>query len=85
MLKANNELYKTITIDIDRIDRNLTTLEVTSIPECTTSTNTDVEQPMNEQDTSTDENITEQIIELKNEKPVKETNKKVQQEEQLNG
>ena len=29
-LKANNELYKTIiTIDIDRIDRNLTTLEVT--------------------------------------------------------
>ena len=47
-LKANNELYKTITIDIDRIDRDLTTLEVTSIPECNTSTSTDVEQPMNE-------------------------------------
>ena len=45
-LKANNELYKTITIDIDRIDRNLTTLEVTSIPERTTSTSTDIEPPM---------------------------------------
>ena len=64
-LKANNELYKTITIDIDRIDRNLTTLEVTSIPECTTSTNTDIEQPLNEQGISTDENITEQISEQK--------------------
>lgn len=63
-LKANNELYKTITIDIDRIDRNLTALEATSIPECTTSTSTDVEQPMNEQDMSTDD-ITEQISEQK--------------------
>ena len=82
-LKANNELYKTITIDIDRIDRNLTTLEVTSIPECTTSTSTDVEQPMNEQDISTDEIITEQIKEPKNEKPViNETSKKAQQEDQ---
>ena len=84
-LKANNELYKTITIDIDRIDKNLTTLDVTSIPECTTSTSTDVEQPMNEQELyiSTDEIITEQINEPKNEKPViNETNKKAQQEEQ---
>ena len=82
-LKANNELYKTITIDIDRIDRNLTTLEVTSIPECTTSTCTDVEQPTNEQDISTDEIITEQINETKNEKPViNETSKKAQQEDQ---
>ena len=82
-LKANNELYKTITIDIDRIDRNLTTLEVTSIPECTTSTSTDVEQPMNEQDISTDEIITEQINDPKNEQPViNETSKKAQQEEQ---
>ena len=69
-LKANNELYKTITIDIDRIDRDLTTLEVTSIPECNTSTSTDVEQPMKEQDLSTDGIITEQINETKNEKPV---------------
>ena len=46
------------------------------------SGNTDVEQPMNEQDLSTDENITEQISEQKNEKPVKETSIKVQQEEQ---
>ena len=82
-LKANNELYKTITIDIDRIDRDLTTLEVTSIPECYTSTSTDVEQPMNEQDLSTDGIITEQINEPKNEKPViNETSKKAQQEEQ---
>ena len=84
-LKANNELYNTITIDIDRIDKNLTTLEVTSIPECTTSTSTDVEQPMNEQELyiSTDEIITEQINEPKNEKPViNETSKKAQQEEQ---
>ena len=58
-LKANNELYKTITIDIDKIDSDLTTLEVTSIPECNTSTSTDVEQPMNEQDLSTDGIITE--------------------------
>ena len=82
-MKANNELYKTITIDIDRIDRNLTTLEVSSIRECTTSTSTDVEQLMNEQDISTDENITEQINKPKNEKPViNETSKKAQQEEQ---
>ncbi|XP_044169485.1 uncharacterized protein LOC114973474 [Acropora millepora] len=81
-LKANNELYKTITIDIERIDRNLTTLEVISIPECTTSINTDVEQPMNEQVISADENITEQISEQKNDKPVNETSKKLQQEEQ---
>ena len=82
-LKANNELYETITIDIERIDRNLTTLEVTSIPECTTSTSTDVEQPMNEQDISTDEIITEQINEPKNEKPViNDTSRKAQQEEQ---
>ena len=80
-LKANNELYKTITIDIDRIDRDLTTLEVTSISECNTSTSTDVEQPMNEQDLSTDGIITEQINEPKNEKPViNETSKKAQQE-----
>ena len=82
-LKAHNELYKTVTIDIDRIDRNLTTLEVSSIRECTTSTSTDVEQLMNEQDISTDENITEQINKPKNEKPViNETSKKAQQEEQ---
>ena len=82
-LKANNELYKTITIDIDRIDRDLTTLEVTSISECNTSTSTDVEQPMNEQDLSTDGIITEQINEPKNEKPViNETSKKAQQEDQ---
>ena len=82
-LKANNELYKTITIDIDRIDRNLTTLEVTSIPERTTSTRTDVEPPMNEEDISTDENISEQINEPKNEEPViNETSKNAQQEEQ---
>ena len=85
-MKANKELYKTITIEIDgidRIDRNLTTLEVTSIPECTTSTSTDVEQPMNEQDISTDENISEQINEPKNEEPViNETSKNAQQEEQ---
>lgn len=82
-LKANNELYKTVTIDIDRIDRNLTTLEVTSIPECTTSTSTNVEQPMNEQDISADENISEKINEPKNEEPViNETSKNAQQEEQ---
>ena len=82
-LKANNELYKTITIDTDRIDRNLTTLGVTSIPECTTSISTDVEQPMNEQDISTGENISEQINEPKNEEPViNETSKNAQQEEQ---
>ena len=82
-LKANNELYKTITIDIDRIDRNLPTLEVTSIPECTTSTSTDVEPPMNEQDISTDENISEQINKPKNEEPViNKTSKNAQQEEQ---
>ena len=82
-LKANNELYKTITIDIDRIDRNLPTLEVTSIPECTTSTSTDVEPPMNEEDISTDENISEQINKPKNEEPViNKTSKNAQQEEQ---
>ena len=82
-LKAHNELYKTVTIDIDRIDRNLTTLEVSSISECTTSTSTDVEQLMNQQDISTDENITEQINDPKNEKPViNETTKKAQLEEQ---
>ena len=81
-LKANNELYKTITIDIDRIDRNLNSRS-NIIPECTTSTSTDVEQPMNEQDISTDEIINEQINEPKNEKPViNETSKKAQQEEQ---
>ena len=79
-MKANNELYKTNTIDIDRIDRNLTTLEVTSISKCTTNTSTDVEQPMNEQDISTD--ISEQINEPKNEEPViNETSKNAQQEE----
>jgi len=41
-LKANSGLYKTITIDMDRKERSLTTLEVTSIPECTLSSNTDV-------------------------------------------
>ena len=82
-LKENNELYKTITIDIDRIDRNLTTLEVTSIPERTTSTRTDVEPPMNEEDISTDENISEQINEPKNEEPVvNKTSKNAQQEKQ---
>ena len=82
-LKENNELYKTITIDIDRIDRNLTTLEVTSIPERTTSTRTDVEPPMNEEDISTDENISEQINEPKNEEPVvNKTSKNAQQEQQ---
>ena len=30
-LKANNELYKTITIDIDRIDRNLSDKEVDAL------------------------------------------------------
>ena len=68
--------------DIDRIDGNLTTLEVTSIPRCTTSTSTDVEQSMNEQDISTDEIINEQINEPKNEKllmkgvPAKRHNRK---------
>ena len=80
-LKENNELYKTITIDIDRIDRNLTTLEVTSIPERTTSTRTDVET--HEEDISTDENISEQINEPKNEEPVvNKTSKNAQQEQQ---
>ena len=79
-LKANNELYKTITIDIGTIDRNLTTLEVTSIPECSTSISTDVEQPMNEQGKCAGENITEQISEQKIEKSVNDTSKEVQQE-----
>ena len=38
-LEANNELYKTITIDIDKLDRSLTNLQNTSaISECSINT-----------------------------------------------
>ena len=45
-LVANNELSKTITIDIDKLDRNLTNLQNTSISECTINTTA---QPVNDQ------------------------------------
>ena len=34
-LVANNELSRSITINIDKLDRNLTNLQNTSISECT--------------------------------------------------
>ena len=82
-LKANSELYKTITIDIDRIDRNLTHLEVTYIHSwvhykyqywCRTANEWARYKHRWEY------NWTNQWT--KNEKPVQETSKKVQQEEQ---
>lgn len=64
-LVANNELYKTITIDIDKLDRNLTNLQNTSeISEGTINTTA---QPVSDQNIIRDENITEQINEPENE------------------
>lgn len=42
-LKVNNELYKIIIIDIDRIDRDFIILEVIFIFECNISISIDVE------------------------------------------
>ena len=64
-LAAKNELYKTITIDVDKLDRNLTNLQNTSaISECTINTTA---QPVSDQNKIRDENISEQINEPENE------------------
>ena len=80
-LVANNELYKTITIDIDKLDRNLTNLQNTSaISECTINTTA---QPVSDQNIIRDENISEQINEPENEELViNETSKNTEQNEQ---
>ena len=80
-LVANNELYKTITIDIDKLDRNLTNLQNTSaVSECTINTTA---QPVSDQNIITDENISEQINEPENEELViNETSKNTEQNEQ---
>ena len=43
---AGSKLSKTITIDIDKLDRNLTNSRITSISECTINTTA---QPVNEE------------------------------------
>ena len=64
-LVANNKLYKTITIDIDKLDRNLTNLQNTSISECIINTTT---QPVNGQNIIiADEIISEKMNEPENE------------------
>ena len=80
-LVANNELYKTITIDIDKLDRNLTNLQNTSaISECTINTTA---QPVSDQNIIRDENTSEQINEPENEELViNETSKNTEQNEQ---
>ena len=80
-LVANNELYKTITIDIDKLDRKLTNLQNTSISECTINT---TGQPVIEQNVIIrDENISKQINEPENEKlVVDETSKHTEQNKQ---
>ena len=80
-LVANNELYKTITIDIDKLDRKLTNLQNTSISECTINT---TGQPVIQQNVIIrDENISKQINEPENEElVVDETSKNTEQNKQ---
>ena len=73
----NNELYKTIIIDINKLDRNLTNLQNTSISKCTINTTA---QPVN--DIIRDENTTELMNEPENkELVINETNKNTEQVE----
>ena len=64
---ANNKLpvYKTVTIDINKLDRNLTNLQNTSISECAINTTA---QPVNDQNIIIIRN--EQIYETENEELV---------------
>ena len=74
-------IYKIITIDIDKLDRNLTNLQNTSaLSECTINTTA---QPVSDQNIIRDENISEQINEPENEELViNETSKNTEQNEQ---
>ena len=77
----NNELYKTIIIDINKLDRNLTNLQNTSISKCTINTTA---QPVN--DIIRDENTTELMNEPENkELVINETNKNTEQVEPEEG